>query len=275
MARGSVTRRSDGWCIRLDVGADPVTGKRRQVSRQGFRTKREAQAVLSELLLEREAVRRPDVSVFGPTAGEYLEEWLARARVSVRESTWASYRNSVGHLVDGLGSGSLRLLSPLDVERFEQQLLASGRSAKTVANVHAVLHRALGDALRDGLVDRDVASLVSPPRAERPEMTTWTVAELKQFLRSVEEHRLYAAFVVLATTGMRRGEVLGLQRGDVDLVRSELSVRRAVGVVDGRIEIGPPKSGVESPAGRARHDDRRRARRPPGAACRPGVGVPG
>jgi integrase len=275
MARGSVTRRSDGWCIRLDVGADPVTGKRRQVSRQGFRTKREAQAALSELLLEREAVRRPDVSVFGPTAGEYLEEWLARARVSVRESTWASYRNSVGHLVDGLGSGSLRLLSPLDVERFEQQLLASGRSAKTVANVHAVLHRALGDALRDGLVDRDVASLVSPPRAERPEMTTWTVAELKQFLRSVEEHRLYAAFVVLATTGMRRGEVLGLQRGDVDLVRSELSVRRAVGVVDGRIEIGPPKSGVESPAGRARHDDRRRARRPPGAACRPGVGVPG
>jgi integrase len=242
MARGSVTRRSDGWCIRLDVGADPATGKRRQVSRQGFRTKREAQAVLNDLMLERELVRQPDVSVFGPTVGDYLEEWLARARVSVRESTWAAYRNAVGHLVDGLAGGSLRLLSPLEVERFEQQLLASGRSAKTVANVHSVLHRALADAVRDGLVDRNVASLVSPPRAERPEMSTWTVAELKQFLRSVEGHRLYAAFVVLATTGMRRGEVLGLQRGDVDLARAELSVRRAVGVVDGRIEIGPPRS---------------------------------
>jgi integrase len=237
-----VRRRSDGWCIRLDVGVDLKTGKRRQVSRQGFRTKREAQAVLNDLLLQRELVRQPDVSVFGPTVGEYLEEWLARARVSVRESTWAAYRNSVGHLVGGLGGGSLRLLSPLEVERFEQQLLASGRSAKTVANVHSVLHRALADAVRDGLVDRNVASLVSPPRAERPEMTTWTVAELKQFLRSVEGHRLYAAFVVLATTGMRRGEVLGLQRGDVDLARAELSVRRTVGVVDGRIEIGPPKS---------------------------------
>jgi integrase len=73
-------------------------------------------------------------------------------------------------------------------------------------------------------------------------MTTWTVAELKQFLRSVEEHRLYAAFVVLATTGMRRGEVLGLQRADVDRARAEVSVRRTVGVVDGRIDIGPPKS---------------------------------
>jgi integrase len=242
MARGSVTRRSDGWCIRLDVGVDPETGKRRQVSRQGFRTKREAQAVLNDLLLEREFVRRPDVSVFGPTVGEYLEEWLARARVSVRESTWAAYRNAVAHLVDGLGGGSLRLLSALEVERFEQRLLASGRSAKTVANVHAVLHRALADAVRDGLVDRNVASLVSPPRAERPEMSTWTVAELKQFLRSVEGHRLYATFVVFATTGMRRGEVLGLQRADVDLARAELSVRRTVGVVDGRIDIGPPKS---------------------------------
>lgn len=242
MARGSVTRRSDGWCIRLDVGVDPETGKRRQVSRQGFRTKREAQAVLNDLLLERELGRRPDLSVFGPTVGEYLEEWLARARVSVRESTWGAYRNAVVHLVDGLGGGSLRLLSALEVERFEQQLLASGRSAKTVANVHAVLHRALSDAVRDGLVDRNVASLVSPPRAERPEMTTWTVSELKQFLRSVEGHRLYAAFVVLATTGMRRGEVLGIQRADVDIARAEVSVRRTVGVVDGRIDIGPPKS---------------------------------
>ncbi len=56
MARGSVTRRSDGWCIRLDVGVDLETGKRRQVSRQGFRTKREAQAVLNDLLLQRELV---------------------------------------------------------------------------------------------------------------------------------------------------------------------------------------------------------------------------
>lgn len=114
MGRGSVRRRGSGWCIRLDVGVDPETGKRRQVSRQGFRTKREAQAVLNDLLLEHAAVRRPDVSVFGPTVGGYLEEWLARARVSVRESTWAAYRNAVGHLIDGLGGGSVRLLSPLD-----------------------------------------------------------------------------------------------------------------------------------------------------------------
>ncbi len=96
-----MTRRNGGWCIRIDASVDPDTGKRRQVSRQGFRTKREAEAVLNDLLLEHEATRRPDVSVFGPTVGEYLEEWLARARLSVRESTWVAYRNAVAHLLDG------------------------------------------------------------------------------------------------------------------------------------------------------------------------------
>lgn len=220
--RGSIRSRRLGT-IAGEVAAICIASRKRNVYLDG-----------SDLL---------DVSVFGPTVGQSVEGWLARARVSVRESTWAAYRIAVGHLVDGLGGGSLRLLSALEVERFEQELLASGRSAKTVANVHAVLHRALADAARDGLVDRNVASLVSPPRAERPEMSTWTVGELKQFLRWAEGHRLYGAFVVLATTGMRRGEVLGLQRADVDLARAEVSVRRTVGVVDGRIEGAHP-SGI-------------------------------
>ncbi len=149
------------------------------------------------------APARPSAGRVGvrPSGGRVHGGVACPARVSVRESTWAAYRNSVGHLVDGLGGGSLRLLSALEVERFEHQLLTSGRSAKTVTNAQAVLYRALADAVRDGLVDRDVASLVSPPRAERPEVTTWTVTELRQFLRSVEGHRLYAAFVVLATPG--------------------------------------------------------------------------
>jgi hypothetical protein len=72
MARGSVTRRSDGWCIRLDVGVDPETGKRRQVSRQGFRTKREAQAVLNDLLLERGTIPSASVLCSGPVGRRLL-----------------------------------------------------------------------------------------------------------------------------------------------------------------------------------------------------------
>ncbi len=128
------------------------------------------------------------------------------------------------------------------MERFERRLLESGLAAKTVANVHAVLHRALADGVRLGVLDRNVASQVSRPRVERPELNLWTVDELRAFLHSVEAHRLYAAFVMLATTGMRRGEVLGLRRSDVDLAASSLSVRRSATVVDGKLQIVAPKT---------------------------------
>ena len=82
---------------------------------------------------------------------------------------------------------------------------ASGRplSAKTVRNVHTVLRRALGDAERLGVVSRNLARLVRPPRAERHEMVTWTAEDLGRFLESAEDDRLRAAVYLLATTGMR------------------------------------------------------------------------
>lgn len=159
--------------------------------------------------------------MFGPTVGEYLKRgWLGRwCRSANRRGRRTALRSDISSTVsvaDPCGccprwrwSGS------------SASWLASGRSAKTVAHVHAVLHRALADAVRDGLVDRNVASLVSPLQAERPEMTTWTVTELKQFHRSGEGYRLFAAFVVSATTGMRRGEMLGLQRVDASRSFSE------------------------------------------------------
>jgi integrase len=226
----------------LDAAFDPATGRRRQISRQGFRTKREAEAALTELLLAYEAPARPAQTASGPTVATFLEEWLPRVRFELRSSTWAAYRNAVVHLMSGLGATPLVLLAPVEVERFERRLLESGLATKTVANVHAVLHRALADGVRLGVLDRNVASLVSPPRVERRELKVWTVEELRTFLGSVDAHRLYAAFVMLATTGMRRGEALGLQRSDVDLAACSVSVRRSATVVGGKLEIGPPKT---------------------------------
>ena len=117
-----------------------------------------------------------------------------------------------------------------------------GLSPKTVANVHAVLHRALADAVRLELLDRNVASFVDPPRAQRRELTVWTVEELRCFLDASRQHRLYSALVLLATTGMRRSELLGLQWCDVDLEGRAVSIRRAVTVVEGHVEVGVPKT---------------------------------
>ena len=97
----------------------------------------------------------------------YLDGWLERVRHDVRASTLVAYRNAVSHVVAGLGHLSLGSLTARQVQGWQRALLDErGLSPKTVANVHAVLHRALADAVRLELLDRNVASLVDPPRAQ-------------------------------------------------------------------------------------------------------------
>jgi integrase len=104
-----------------------------------------------------------------------------------------------------------------------------GLSPTSVRYVHTILHRAFKDAVRWGRLARNPADAADPPRAAtsaRPTMRTWTAEELRTFFDYVSEHRLRAAFVLLATTGMRRGECLGLRWSDLDLATGRASSRR-------------------------------------------------
>jgi integrase len=115
-------------------------------------------------------------------------------------------------------------------------------SPKTVRNCHIVMHRALGDAERLGLVSRTVASIARPPAIDRTEIVTWTAEELQAFLDHVRSDRLFAAYVLLGTTGMRRGEVLGLRWSDLDLERARLSISQTLQEVEHRISFTTTKT---------------------------------
>ncbi len=138
----------------------------------------------------------------------------------IRSSTLRDYRNGLGRVADRLGHMPLQSLRPLDIEELYAALLRDGHryggalAPKTVRNIHIALRRSLADAVRFGLVPRNVATLVKPPALIRAELETWTADEMRQFLESVESDRLVAAYRLLATTGMRRGEVLGLHWSD-------------------------------------------------------------
>ena len=220
MARGAVFRRSGGWAFRIDAGLDPATGKRRQLSKQGFRNKRAAEDALNEVLRGLQDGSTPRRST--TTLGDFLDDWLLVQKQRIRPTTWHGYEMVVERIKRHLGKAKLQALSPLQIERFYSMLLESGRSgggalaAKTVRNTHVVLRKALADAERLELVHRNAASTAKAPSVQRPEHITWTTDELKEFLSSIRGDRLYAAFVLLATTGMRRGEVLGLRWGDLD-----------------------------------------------------------
>ena len=182
------------------------------------------------------------------TVGDYLDEWLETMRPNVRATTHAGYVRNVAKLKGGLGHVHLADLRPVMIERLYAELAAtSGRggtplSAKSVVNVHLCLGKALADAERLGMLAANPVRRVRPPRWSSPEMRVWSAKQTLAFLDASAAHRLHAAFVLLATTGMRRGEVVGLRWADVDLDSARLQVRQAVTTVENRIVVDSPKT---------------------------------
>lgn len=176
------------------------------------------------------------------TVGVYLRRWCeATAARHVRPATLHGYRVVIDrHLVPTIGAIALVDLTPLDIDGALRSI-ADGLSPKSVRNVHAVLRRALVMAERDGLVTRNVARLVAPPRVPARESAALTPAEAHRFLATVTGDRWDALYRV-ALLGLRQGELLGLAWSDIDLGTAELRVRFALARRDGRYVRDEPKT---------------------------------
>jgi integrase len=247
--RGSVRKRGSTYTWYLFT-PDPVTGQRRQHSKGGYRTKKECQAALNDAL----AALRVGTFVESSkrTVASYLlDEWLpAMQPPRVRPSTWLSYqRNLERHVIPALGTIELQRLTPAHLTGFYRSLLTGGRldgsgglSAKSVKNIHGALHPALKDAVRWGYVVRNVADAADPPKVVTPEMQVWSPAQLRTFLTHVRGDRLYAAWMLFATTGMRRGEVAGLRWVDVDLAAGRVTPRKPRVEVNYKVHVSEPKT---------------------------------
>ncbi len=226
--------------------------RRAPAAQQGrFRTKRECQEALNEALarLRQGTFVR---SSLRSLAAFLVDEWLPAVRPPwVRPSTWASYRMAVErHIVPALGGVLLQGLTPGHLTAFYRALLEDGRrdrrgglAPKSVRNIHGVLHAALRDAVRWGYLPRNVAAVADLPKGMAPEMRVWSPEQLRAFLDQVRGKPLYAAWLLLATTGMRRGEVAGLRWVDVDLDAGRLSPRRPRVVVNNEVVVSEPKTG--------------------------------
>ncbi len=186
------------------------------------------------------------------TLRDYLtKEWLPAIEHTIRPTTCRSYVAHVEcHILPALGSVQPQKLCPAQINALYAKLGRSGKrngqglTALSVRHVHAVLHRALKDAVRWGRLARNPVDLADPPRAAARghELRTWSAEQLAAFLDSHHDDRLYALWHTLAMTGLRRGEALGLRWQDVDLEAGRLSVRRAL-VPSGReVVVSEPKT---------------------------------
>jgi integrase len=158
---------------------------------------------------------------------DYLERWLEGVKLSVEFTTWHRYRNHVRCLSRYLGSRRLSKLSVDDLRSMDTNLLEEGYAAQTIHVLRSILHHVLQDAMAEGLVGRNVAELVKPPRAQPVEMQPLTRDEARTLLEGSRDDRFHALWVVAITTGMRIGELLALEWGDIDIARSHLTVNRS------------------------------------------------
>jgi integrase len=213
---GSITRRKDGlYMARYTV--QTATGSKRKTI---YGKEREDVAEkLADALSNRNKGLVFDAG--SQTVGEYLERWLeTSAKGSVRESTYESYRKQVRcYVVPAIGRVKLKGLSSMQIQGMYRAMLDRGLSPRTVQYTHAVLHRALRQAVRWGLILRNVSEDVDRPRLRREEIRPLNRDQARHLLKTAGEagDRFEALYVLALHTGMRPGELLGLKWEDVDL----------------------------------------------------------
>src|SRR6266536_3500991 len=233
--KGYVANKGARWYAVIYDGLDPVTGRERRNWHPAGTDRADARRLAARRAAE---VNGRSAQSRGLSFGAYLtRRWLPARRLALRPSTYDGYRRKIERqILPRLGAVALRRLRPEDLEGLYDGMLHpvdGGRplAPKTVLEVHLIIRRALGDAVRKGLVSRNVALVAAAPKLRaipKPEQRAWSAPQLRAFLVTAAGHRLFPAFWLAAMTGMRRSELLGLRWDDIDLDAATLSVNRGL-----------------------------------------------
>lgn len=252
------------WQLRISVDPENAGAGTRLTGAGGFLSVEAADDALQDA---RRRLRNHEVvSSERPTVSMYATLWLDGLRLE--RSTIVGYRKIVRNQIEPhIGSIRIEQLTPARIARLYRELLEAGRndsknpggplSANTVNKVHVVLGSMLSSAVDDGLISTNPArrsGTVKAPtgrqiRAERPEIQTWTASELRAFMewdKEVYNDELFTLWLVIANTGMRRGEVLALRWGDVDLKGKCIRIRRSADSTQRNVAKGT-KTGTARP----------------------------
>lgn len=182
-----------------------------------------------------------------------MKRWLPAIKPTIREATQLNYSVHVRHHISPyLGRSRLSSITGEKLNDLYATLaiegLAKGNGGlapATIRRVHTTLHRAFKDAIRWGYLESNPCHAADPPKlraSAQPEMKTWTAVELATFLSAIKDHEWYEVYHLIAMTGLRRGEALGLRWSDVDLERGDLAVRQTLLQLPHGLKFSTPKT---------------------------------
>jgi len=242
---GSLTRDKDGrWRGRYWITLDDGT-KKRQCIMGNDRDGKDREEVLKRMRAEKAMADKGTPVLHGKnTTGDYLAYWLKFiAPVKLRPTTLQTYSWIVlKHLIPRAGKIPLTQLKPSHVRIMLIQMQKSGYGGRIIQMTRNVLSAALRDAQEEGLVHRNVARMVAPPQYASTERKHWTKEQVLRFLEIAKTHKYYIIFLLLLCYGLRRGEVLGLRRKDIDFENNVIKIRQSLNLVNYKATIGKLKT---------------------------------
>jgi integrase len=242
-ARGPAT-----WRLKFETDRDPATGKRKiqYVTVKG--TKKKAQAELTRLLAARDTGTAVDLDRI--TVAEYLDQWIEIAEtVAISPKTAERYKELIRHqITPHLGSIPLQKLKGAHIAAWHAKLSKGGScrgeplSPRTVHHCHRLLRKTLADAVRRELLFRNPCDIVPSPKVAREEMQILDAEHVRLMLAAISSSAIYPQVVTLLSTGLRRGELMGLQWRDIDLDGGKLGVERSIETTTAGLRIKGPKT---------------------------------
>lgn len=244
--RGSITPhkgQSDTWRLRVYLGRDPATGKERYRSKVVHAPRRKAEKILNQMVSAAE--NEAQVATVS-TVERLLEQWMEHLRAIGRsQTTLYGYEWRIRkHLVPAIGQLPVGELTARHLDTLYAKLLVENAPA-TVRQTHAIIRKALDQAMRWGWVERNVAALATSPKVGRTEVHAPSMEELRAILEAMERSNpQFAAMIALAAlTGARRGELMGLHWADLDLNEGRMSIRGSLTYTKTEgLKYGPTKT---------------------------------
>ena len=233
--RGGLRERSPGvWEVRAEAGRDPVTGRRRQISRTVRGTKRTAQKVLNGLVSELDQGRHVGSEA---TFADVANRWLMISGADLSPTTLRRYRQLLErHIFPAIGDRVAHLIRTSDLDDLYLGLInQTGLAPATVRQVHSVIRRAFSQAMRWGWVSTNPAANTTPPRVRATSISPPEVEKVIELLQLADEtYPEFGRFLHLAvTTGARRGELCALKWERIDWEAQTLTISRAIVEVQG------------------------------------------
>ena len=243
------------WEARYTVGFDPGTGKQVQKSVSG-KTQKEVAQKLKELTAALDAGTY--IAPSKVTVGQWLDVWQEDYLVNVRPSTVTSYEATIrNHIKPRIGAIRLEALTTHDIQEFYNSLRSPSEnrkalSAKTIKNIHGILHHALQQAMLNNYIRANPSNSCVIPRATKKKVKPLNEYQIADFLKAIKGHKYESMFLVALFTGIRQGEVCGLQWECVDfddgtiLIDKQLQSLRATTRGDSeKYSLVPTKNGKE------------------------------